>query len=91
MNPQERADAHPYNPFVARAEEDRLFREAFVLDSTPVRAVTVARPLTPVLPVAHRRGDGSGVGRFVQAVCGVMGLAALSVGAVSLLAIAGGA
>ena len=84
MNPQERAATNPYNPHVARAEADRMFH-------APVPAASVARPLTQVLPVAHRRGDGSGVGRAVQAVCGVMGLAALSVGAVSLLAIAGGA
>jgi hypothetical protein len=84
VNPQERSDARPFNPHVARAEADRMFH-------APVPAASVARPLTPVLPVAHRRGDGSGVGRAVQAVCGVMGLSAASVLAVSLLAIAGGA
>ena len=91
MNPQERADAHPYNPHVARAEADRMFAEAFVLESTPVLAADVARAVGQVLPVRHRRGDGSYVARFVRWVAGVMAVATGSVLAVGLMVTLGGA
>jgi hypothetical protein len=87
VNPQERADAHPFNPFVARAEADRLVGEVFA----PVRAVDVSRPVGSVLPVAHRRGDGGELALFVQAVCGVLIAADASVLAVGLMVLAGGA
>jgi len=50
VNPVERSETHPVNPFVARAAADRELAEAFTFSQ--VLAVDVARP---VGAIRHRR------------------------------------
>lgn len=54
MNPVERAEAAPVNPFVQRAEAARMVAEALVMPSTHVNAAEVAGEIGSLMPVRHR-------------------------------------
>lgn len=54
MNPVERAEASPVNPFVQRAEAERMVAEALVMPSTHVHAAEVAGEIGSLMPVRHR-------------------------------------
>ena len=82
MNPAERAETHPINPFVARAAADRELEEAFTFSQ--VLAVDVARP---VGAVAHRRESPPVLGVLA---C-TFGLVVAAVVAVAGMAMVGGA
>ena len=77
MNPVERSETHPVNPFVARAAADRELAEAFTF--THVLASDVARP---VGAMRHRREAppvlgvvAASFGVFMAAVVAVAGMA----------------
>ncbi|MDQ0894466.1 hypothetical protein [Agromyces ramosus] len=77
MNPAERAEGHPANPFIEFAESADMGVEVHVHPDTPVSArssLEVAGGMPSILPIRHRRPD-LWTGAGITAMFALVGLA----------------